>query len=237
MGCPLSFSKKTKHMYVGMRKNDVAVHLNQSFGAIDIVENFVYLGVNIDNRLRFEKFISNTISCVNGRLISLARVRKLIDTSTSLLIYKQTILPILDYLCILVNSSSQRKIKKLQPLQNRAIRIVEKRKGYISTEELNKLHIKARLKKLADRRKLFMLKMMYKLSLCDENVNRYRPEVVLRTAPKVKMKVDFTDKDRVRRSPYYECNRLWDKLDSSVQRSNSKIEFTKQVLCMNLSDL
>ena len=56
--------------------------------------------------------------------------------------------------------------------------------------------------------------------------------------------VDYTlfevfvpDKDRVRRNPYYECNRLWDKLDSSVQRSNSKIEFTKQVLCMNLSDL
>ena len=84
---------------------------------------------------------------------------------------------------------------------------------------------------------MYMLKMMYKLSLCYENVNRYRPEVVLPTAPKVKMKVDFTDKDRVRRSPYYEYNRLWDKLNSSVQRSKSTIEFTKQVLRMNLSDL
>ena len=34
----------------------------------------------------------------------------------------------------------------------------------------------------------------------------------------LKMKVDFTDKERVRRSPYYVCNQSWDKLESSVQR-------------------
>ena len=161
--------------------------LDQAQGAIGMVENFVYLGVNIDNRLTFEKFINSTISRVNGRLISLARIRKLLDKHTSGLIYKQTILPILDYICILVNSSTQRRIKKLQTLQNRAIRIIEKRTGYISTEDMDELHWKLRLKKLCDRRKMFMLKMMYKLILKEENVNTYRPEVVLRTAPKVKM--------------------------------------------------
>ena len=57
----------------------------------------------------------------------------------------------------------------------------------------------------------FMLKFMYKLSRDVENVNMYRPERVLRTAPKVKMKIDFTDKERVRRSPYYIGNWLWDR--------------------------
>ena len=154
-----------------------------------------------------------------------------------IVVYKQTILPILDYMCILVNSSTQRKIRKLQPLQNRAIRIVEKRTGYISSVEMENLHRKVRLKKLCDRRKLFMLKMMYKLSLSEENVNRYRPEVVLRTAPKVKMKIDFTDKERVRRSPYYVCNQLWDKLDSSVQTSINMFEFVKKLCHLELSDL
>ena len=41
-------------------------------------------------------------------------------------------IPIIDYLSILVCSSTQRKISKLQPLQNRAIRIVKKLSGYIS---------------------------------------------------------------------------------------------------------
>ena len=49
---------------------------------------------------------------------------------------------------------------------------------------------------------MFMLKLMYKLSLDAENVR------VLRTAPKVKMKVDYTDKESVLRSPYYNCSRL-----------------------------
>ena len=31
------------------------------------------------------------------------------------------------------------------------------------------------------------------------------------------MKIPFTDKERVLRSPYYKCNKLWDKLDSNIQ--------------------
>ena len=31
------------------------------------VENFLYLCVNIDKRLNFEKFVSNTVARVNGR--------------------------------------------------------------------------------------------------------------------------------------------------------------------------
>ena len=79
------------------------------------------------------------------------------------------------------------------------------------------------------RRKMFMLKMMYKLSLDAENVNMYRPERVLRTAPKVKMKIEFTDKERVRRSPYHICNQLWDKLDSEIQSSINIVVFANRV--------
>ena len=35
----------------------------------------------------------------------------------------------------------------------------------------------------------------------------------------LKMKVAFTDKERVLRSPYYKCNRLWDNLDVETQLS------------------
>ena len=44
---------------------------------------------------------------------------------------------------------------------------------------------------------------------------------IVQRYPKVKMKIDFTDKERVRRSPYYLCNQLWDKLDHSVQLSEA----------------
>ena len=53
-----------------------------------------------------------------------------------------------------------------------------------------------------------MLKFMYKLSLVKENVITYHPDIELRTCPKVKMKIDLTDKERVHRSPFYVCNQL-----------------------------
>ena len=71
--------------------------------------------------------------------------------------------------------------------------------------DMNNLHIKLKLKYLSERRKMFMLKLLFKLSQDMQNVNRYRPERVLRTVPKVKMKIAFTDKERVMRSPYYVC--------------------------------
>ena len=80
---------------------------------IATVKNLTYLGVNLDNKLTFEKFLNGTISRVNARLIILARIYNNLDKKTDFLIYKQTFLPILDYMCIVVNSCTQAKIKKI----------------------------------------------------------------------------------------------------------------------------
>ena len=79
----------------------------------------------------------------------------------------------------MVNSSTQNRIKKFQLLQNRAARLVEGRTGYISTEDMEALHVKLNLRILGDRRKISMLKMIYKLSRNIENMHMYRPERVL----------------------------------------------------------
>ena len=71
-----------------------------------------------------------------------------------------------------------------------------------------------------------MLKLMHKLSQDIENVNRYRPEMILRTAPKVEMKIEFTVKERGRRSPCYICKSLWGKCYSPTQAANSIFEFS-----------
>ena len=227
-------NRKTKHMLVGKQRMEVTKTVCDT---ISNVESFVYLGVNMDRRLNFEKFIDSTISRVNGRLITLARIRKMLDEHTSLLIYKQTILPILDYVSVLVNSSTQRKVSKLQPLQNRAIRIIKRLTGYISTEDMDEYHKRLKLKFLNIRRKTFMLMLIYKLSRIKENVNTVRPDRQLRTGPKVKMKIAFTDKERVLRSPFYKCNRLWDKLSSDIQLSDNIFEFKTKLKKIDLFEI
>ena len=102
---------------------------------------------------------------------------------------------------------------------------------------MKNLHEQLSLMKLSDRRKMFMLKYMYKCSQCEERVNSYRPKVELRARPKVKMKITFSKKERVLRSPYYLCNKLWDQLDHTVQTLNSCFEFTTAVKKLDLSKL
>ena len=99
---------------------------------------------------------------------------------------------------------------------------------------MEKLHDKLHLKMLYVRRKTFMLKMMYKLSKTEDNVDRYRPEMLLQTGPKVKMKIAFTDKERVKKSPYYLCNQLWERLESNIQLSSTLVEFKNNLRCVNV---
>ena len=51
------------------------------------------------------------------------------------------------------------------------------------------------------------------------------------------MKIDFTDKERVRRIPYYIGNRLWDKLHSVTQLSVNVFEFANKLRTYVLSEL
>ena len=103
----------------------------------------------MSNNLNFEKFLGATVQKVNGRLITLARICRLMDAQTCMLIYKQTIL---DYVSVLVNSSTQRMISKLQPLQNRAVRITNKVTGYFNTADMRDMHKDLNLKWLDYRR-------------------------------------------------------------------------------------
>ena len=90
---------------------------------------------------------------------------------------------------------------------------------------------------LQDLRTFFILKLIFKLSKDVMNINNYRPERILRTAPKVKMKIDFTDKERVRRSPYYLRNKLRNKIDSLIQLVDTMCEFSSELRAVNMSDL
>ena len=79
-----------------------------------------------------------------------------------------------------------------------------------------------------------MLMLMYKLSRDDMNVNTHRPDRILRMGPKVKVKVPFTDRERGLCSPYYVGSRVWDRLDSGIQWSNSIFEFKNGIKNLKL---
>ena len=54
---------------------------------------------------------------------------------------------------------------------------------------------------------------------------------------KVKMKIAFTDKERVLRSPYYKCNRLWDQLSTDIQTTENIFEFKAKLKKIDMAEL
>ena len=51
------------------------------------------------------------------------------------------------------------------------------------------------------------------------------------------MKLPYSNKDRVLKSPYYISVNLWNQLDSDVQKIVSKGEFKKRIRALDLDEL
>ena len=58
---------------------------------------------------------------MNFRIIQLIRLRKYVTEEIAVTIYKQMIIPLLDYADFLVESASKTKIEKLEKIQEKAL--------------------------------------------------------------------------------------------------------------------
>ena len=112
---------KTKMMILCSKYN---VEVECDGKEIKLVDNYVYLGVDLDRHLTFEPFIKNTIQKVNYKLYLFCKIRYLLTSTAAVLVYKQMVLPFFDYLDIILDSCSKYYIEKLQKLQFRGIKII-----------------------------------------------------------------------------------------------------------------
>ena len=118
---------------------------------VERVESFCYLGVHLDEHLKFEKQTNHTIRKVSDKLYQLRKVRQYLTHKAALLIYKNMILPILEYGDIYMTSASKENKKKLQTLQNKALKCALNKQPRYDTKELHK---EAKISKLKTRRKI-----------------------------------------------------------------------------------
>ena len=92
--------KKTKSMVIGSRHalkraNDIEIYLDNEI--LDVVTTFDYLGVRISDILSWEQHVSRICQRLYPKLGLLNRISSFLPSVILLRIYKQTILPILDY--------------------------------------------------------------------------------------------------------------------------------------------
>lgn len=158
-------TKKTKAMTIASRpalKKVSGLQLFLNNKSIEEVTTFNYLGLRINNFLSWNDQVSTLCQRIYPKLQFLNRVSAFLPKHITLRIYKQTILPILDYCCIVWHDCGSTLSKRVEKLQNRAMRIIlHKDRGTCSQDMRNELNILSLFNRRRFLRFLLVFKIVY----------------------------------------------------------------------------
>ena len=221
--------KKTKHMLVMSNRetchsDDRRCKVFVNNVGLENVHSYNYLGVTVDDSLTFTDFVDQKYNKVNMRLYQLKRLRPYVTNDIANGIYKQTILPLIDYADFMIESTSQTVHNKLVALQERSVLCIDN--GTNSGMSLDELHTLYNVQPLKLRWREHILCLMYRQSKKRKLIDVARPRMNLRSHDKVKFKkVRMRMYELYLRSPMCRCIRLWDMLKAEVQRATTKVKF------------
>ena len=163
---------------------------------------------------------------ISNKIFMLRKIRKYLNFDAAVAVYKQTILPIVDYAGFLLLSCNKNDIDELQVIQNDVLRVcnMSRLSDRVSVLELHK---KCKILGLKQRMHKQLLWIMFVLSR-DETYLRKAPRET-RIAQKLVFKVPTKILPVYERSPYYQGVKLWDSLDKEIQKKENVILFKKEI--------
>ena len=178
------------------------------------VKQYNYLGVVLDNELSMIPMYKNLEKRLVDKVYMLRKLRKYLTYNAAVQIYKQTILPILDYPGFIILACNRDKKSDLQIIQNDVLRFCENKcvRDKIPIEQLHKT---ANLVSLEQRRVNQLLVIMYKISR--NPVNIVVPNRQTRQHQKLVFRIDSKIGTKYANSPYYKGVKLWDQLTREEQ--------------------
>ena len=164
----LNTSKSMFQVYSKSLINDFEINLN---GSKIMRHKYVkYLGVVIEENLKFEKHIANISSLISRNIGVMGRAKHFLSSSQLLLLYNSLVLPHLNYCAVVWGNNYQSRLNKLIKLQKRAIRIIDHKPFLFPT---NDLFIKYKILKFPDivKEQCIMIMLGY--------INQTLPEPIL----------------------------------------------------------
>ena len=229
---------KTKIVLFGKQPSTNALNIKIKMGPtiLEQCRQYEYLGIILDSNFTLEKSISKTVSSASIRNVMLTKMRRKISTPTALSVYKQTILPVLEYCGYLFNGVIQTQHKRLQLLQNRCLRTsLNVRIKY----HVRDLHIDAGIHQLSIRYDLQLMLLLYKYLYGSSHAHE-ELGLVFQTGPacgRVTRSTNtgllvYPDSKKIgfRKSPLYRGIDLWNSLNTSCRQANTKNIFRAKAL-------
>ena len=164
---------------------------------------------------------------MSNKIYQLTKIRSYTTKRAALLIYENMILPILEYGDIFLHSATHKIRKKLQTLQNKALRCAVS-KDRITKSDL--LHTEANILKLKDRRHVHMLLHMFQLSPMPNFKlwKTYKATGVRTRSSKKKLLTSRRPThEKYKRSITYQGPKLWNSLPGNLQKIHIVNKFYK----------
>ena len=131
---------------------------------VKFVKQYNYLGIILDVEMTLQPLLKHVKKTITTRLFSLRKIRKYITEKTAVIIYKQTILPIIDHSGFLLLSCCVGDRYDLQKIQNDILRVCF-RSVLIDRMKICDLHKRANLLSLEQRMRKQLLWLMFNMSL------------------------------------------------------------------------
>ena len=217
---------KTKLMVFGgckQIKQLPMVNIQVEGAPILTVKSYKYLGVTLDGQLNYNKHVNKIIASASLKLRQLSRMRSFLNTAAATLVYKNMILPVIQYGDLFLVGANVETKRKLQVLQNRGLRCALKRDIDISIDEL---HSESNLFKLIYRREQHLLNFMFDMSQQSKKVNKVRDAGVLTRSQKFKtLKLTRPKTEKFKKSLTYLGPQKWNGLPGLLMQTDSRPEY------------
>ena len=224
-------ARKSKALVLGPNSKISALNMNNRFilngQHLEYTKSYNYLGIMIDQHMSLQSLLSKLKSTVSNKIYSLVKIRDSITMKCALTIYKQTILPLLDYSGFVTISCNISDRMALQTLQNNALRVCfnVRLRDRVAVKGM---HNRANLLSLEQRRQIQVLCLMFIHKYRDLNARRIHHRMT-RAANIYSFVRERYNCTKYRTSPYYKGSLLWDALPLVSKRCQTLLEFKKSL--------
>ena len=223
-------TEKTKLMLFGNAKTIKAlpeVNITLDDTPLQTVLSYKYLGVTLDGQLNYTKHVNKLITNGSVKLRQFRRMRSFLTTKAATLVYKNMLLPVIEYGDIFTTAATCVNKKRLQVLQNKGLRCALNAWYEMGSDEL---HEEADLMKLKYRREQHLLNYMFDISKDDSKLRvRREGQIKTRSFRKKLLKIRKPRTEKYKKSFSYVGTKKWNALPEDIQMCNTGFEFKKLV--------
>lgn len=214
----------TSFLHVRSASENLTVKLDGE--PLDMVSHYKYLGYYIDDQLNCRKMLEDSLAKLNYILKTFGRTRPSLTLKASIAVFKSKFLSYIDYISLFKYMLSNNDFRKLQTIQNRALRCVF---CLPKCSNVDNLHCRIRTLHVENRRYLLLMVYMFKLTLAPDFCPASNESLSTRSSGKLNFHLIRPWSNKFHKSHCYIGKKLWNELSSEDQNMSDVDSFKRRI--------